>query len=280
MNSELKKLALSQYFKNFRVGIILLVLALAGFVFALSKSAGKTEVEENTACPTERVYDAAEVLSAEEEDSLRELIATYEQKYQIHIVLVTTNWDVPYGQEYVARDAADDFYDENNYGYDKIHGDGCLILDCISETPGMSYVWLSTCGKVEDKFSSADIDEALEAMNSSTYSAYKATIQSVVRIYAGGFFGSVWSYILIVLVGLISGLIYKAANKSQAPAPVTTTKNTYTAGEPVVVRTRDDFLRKNVTTERIESSSSGSRSGGGHHVSSGGVSHGGGGRRH
>lgn len=284
----MKKTALSQYLKNFKVGIILAVIALAVFVFALSKNLAGGDVKENKECNPERVFDTANVLTDAEEESLREFIADNEKKYKIHIVLVTLDLEVPYGQEYLAMNMADDFYDEGDYGYDKVHGDGFLLLDCVSETPGMSFSWLSTCGKVKDKFgpdSSEKYDKALEPMSKSNYSAYKATIQAAIEVYTGevytgGFMGSIASYIMMAAIGLICGLIYKAVNKSQAPAPVTTGKNTYTSSQPIVVRSRDDFLRKETTSRIIQSSSSGGSRSGGHHTSSHGVSHGGGGRRH
>ena len=89
-----------------------------------------------------------------------------------------------------------------------------------------------------------------------------------------------------ILVGLVVALIYAAVNLHQNKAKDTTATNQYVDGKkPKINDTRDQYLRKNVVTRRIEtSSSSGHSSGhsggrGGSHTSSSGVSHGGGGHR-
>ena len=89
-----------------------------------------------------------------------------------------------------------------------------------------------------------------------------------------------------ILVGLVVALIYAAVNLHQSKAKDTTATNQYVDGKkPKINDTRDQYLRKNVVTRRIETSSSSGgsshRSGGhgGSHRSSSGVSHGGGGHR-
>ena len=57
------------------------------------------------------------------------------------------------------RDLADNFYDYNNFGYDKVHGNGVLLLDNAYE--GQKGSWLSTCGNVYDYFGDYEIDQAL-----------------------------------------------------------------------------------------------------------------------
>jgi len=92
---------------------------------------------------------------------------------------------------------------------------------------------------------------------------------------------------LVMSLGLptIVALIYMFVHMHQKKAKNTTTANTYVAGgRPVLKNKSDRFIRKHVSSRRIETSSSsggGSRSsgGGGHHRSSSGASHGGGSRR-
>ena len=88
-----------------------------------------------------------------------------------------------------------------------------------------------------------------------------------------------------ILTGLVVALIYALVNLHQTKAKDTTATNQYVNGKkPKINDTRDQYLRKNVVTRRIETSSSGGSShhsgghGGSHHSSSG-VSHGGGGHR-
>jgi len=88
-----------------------------------------------------------------------------------------------------------------------------------------------------------------------------------------------------ILVGLVVALIYAAVNLHQNKAKDTTATNQYVDGKkPKINDTRDQYLRKNVVTRRIETSSSSEeaapqRGHGGSHRSSSGVSHGGGGHR-
>ena len=81
------------------------------------------------------------------------------------------------------RDLADNFYDYNNFGYNKVHGNGVLLLDNAYE--GQKGSWLSTCGNVYDYFGDYEIDQALYAVDDyideSPYKAYKNCISYVTR---------------------------------------------------------------------------------------------------
>ena len=248
------------------------------------------------------------MLTDEEEQSLREYIAECEEKIQADIVIVTISESVEYDLQNpdipdafhakevgstdwstAMRDLADNFYDYNNYGYNKVHGNGVLLLDNSYE--GQKGSWLSTCGNVYDYFGDYEIDQALYAVDDyideSPYKAYKNCISYVTRTMEESQEDMPMTFAPWILVGLVVALIYAAVNLHQNKAKDTTTTNQYVDGKkPKINDTRDQYLRKNVVTRRIEtsSSSSGHSSGhsgghGGSHRSSSGVSHGGGGHR-
>ena len=195
MEKDIKREALRQYFKYFKIwfiiaGILAVITIGAAVVHALTPK----PVRGNSQEPTERVYDYADMLTDEEEQSLREYIAECEEKIQADIVIVTISESVEYDLQdpdlpeafhakevgstdwsTAMRDLADNFYDYNNYGYNKVHGNGVLLLDNSYE--GQKGSWLSTCGNVYDYFGDYEIDQALYAVDDyideSPYRAYK-----------------------------------------------------------------------------------------------------------
>ena len=180
------------YLKYFRVYFIIILVLTVIFAALKLTGAGKQPAERgNTEAVTqERVFDYADKLTDEEEDSLRRLIAKREAQTGCDIVLVTLNESLEeyakgyeeqlgylYPYQYVMV-YADNFYDEHLFGYNKPQGDGVLLLDnWYRESDGKVYSWLSTCGKAQDRFSSTMIDElldkALEDVDSNPYKAYK-----------------------------------------------------------------------------------------------------------
>lgn len=289
MDKEIKIEARKQYFRYFRIWFIVIGILAVVFVALLATNLlGKNSgVRGNGSAPAERVYDYADVLTEVEEQSLREYIAQCEDKHAIDLVIVTINEDVEsYGYwDSVMRDMADDFYDTNNYGYNKVHGDGALLLDNWYEDENGSQKgsWLSTCGKVLNKLDDYDVDVVLDKVwrkvEDNPYEAYKAYVTTVCDMVSGG--TTVFSWGLVILIPIIVAVIYALVNLRRPPAKDTTTSTTYVAGGKPVINHRDDtFIRKNVVTRRIpKNTGSPSGGGGGSHRSSSGVRHGGGGRR-
>ena len=305
MEKDIKREALRQYFKYFKIwfiiaGILAVITIGAAVVHALTPKPVRGNGQE----PTERVYDYADMLTEEEEQSLREYIAECEEKIQADIVIVTISESVEYDLQdqdlpeafhakevgstdwsTAMRDLADNFYDYNNYGYNKVHGNGVLLLDNSYE--GQKGSWLSTCGNVYDYFGDYEIDQALYAVDDyideSPYRAYKNCISYVTRTMEESQESMPMTFAPWILVGLVVALIYAAVNLHQNKAKDTTATNQYVDGKkPKINDTRDQYLRKNVVTRRIETSSSSggsSHRSGGHGGSSSGVSHGGGGHR-
>lgn len=305
MGNDYKTETKKQYLKYFRVWFIIVGILLVISAVVLIKNVMENKrTRTNLDAPTERVYDYADVLTDEQEESLRDYIAKAESKYKIDIVLVTTNQPME-GQEAMEKygyrstnweqnmmDVADDFWDENKYGFNKgFEGDGALLLSNWYE--GQAGEHLSTSGSVEYAFSVNDIDYLLNRVGyyieENPYKAYVAYVDEIVDEMSSESGLNVYDLSMIFMMSLplptIVALIYMCVHMYQRKAKDTTTAHTYVAGgKPVLKNKSDRFLRKHVTHRRIETSSSGggSRSsggGGGHHRSSSGASHGGGSRR-
>lgn len=304
MGDDVKKEARKQYFHYFRVWFIIVGILLAVTVIVGVKHAiGSNMPRANHEAPAERVYDYADVLTDAEEESLRRRIAEVESAQHIDIVLVTLNQPVE-GEEAMRQygyrstdweqnmmDYADDFWDQNRYGYNKgFEGDGCILVHNWYE--GQDGEHLSPSGRVEDRFSVRDIDNVLNAVDAcyatNPYKAYMAYIDKVSSLMSEGNESIPFSFAAVLVLPLIAALIYAMMNLSQKKAQDTTTASTYVeGGKPVMKARADDFIRKSVVTRRIETSSGGSgggssrsSGGGGHHTSSSGASHGGGSHRH
>ena len=190
---------------------------------------------------------------------------------------------------------ADDFWDENGYGYNKnFEGDGSILVDNRYPVQGEAGEWLSTSGKVEDTLGTYEVEQVLYAVDeywdTDPYEAYKAYIDEV-SFYMQGFgstmTGNAGYGIGAIAIILITTLIYAFSHLSRNQVKNDVKVNAYVSGgKPVMGNKNDTFLYKNVTQRRIETSSSGgggghsSGGGGGHHDSSSGASHGGGGHRH
>ena len=129
----------------------------------------------NEECRTqERVFDYGDVLTEEEEEELRGLIAETEKRTCCDIVLVTLNEslkeyareqepDVPY-REFV-RVYAEEFYDSNAFGYNQPIGDGVVLVDnWYREDDGRVYTWLCAVGRAEEEYTESRIDSLLDAV--------------------------------------------------------------------------------------------------------------------
>ena len=207
MDIDVKKLSRQQYIGYFKIWFIVLgiVLALAAvlFVGGLLKPASKSE-RENTASPSDRVYDNADVLSKAEEKKLEKLIEETENRIQCDIILVTINQPVEnldeddmenYGYRYDdwemnMRDLADDFYVENLFGYDEDEYSGVLLLmNWYSDEDGSQRgAALATDGSVYEKFGDREINQVIDEVvdvildGGTPYKAYKAYVNKVVDL--------------------------------------------------------------------------------------------------
>ena len=290
------------YLKFFKVPLlVVLVLSVIGIGCKVVSYKRVTEgyVRKNTQCLTkERVFDYAEKLTEKEEEKLREKIAKAEKFCGCDIVIVTLDESLEeYAKSYEDKVGvvepyqytmvfADNFYDENKFGYNAPYGDGTILLDnWYREADGRIYSWMSTTGKVQEAYSSQMIDETLdicmENVDEDPAYAYGRFVE-LVAAQMGPYdpelstVGSAASW----AIGLVAALIFYLVNHGGRRGKKTVTSSTYVQGGRPEFRDKQDiFITKTVTRRRIQTSSSGSgfSGGGGSHRSAGGHSHGGGG---
>lgn len=244
----------------------------------------------NQSCTTqERVFDYGDVLTDQEEDKLRKLIAKREAQTGCDIILVTLQESLkdyargiePWvSYEEFVRVYAEQFYEDNHFGYDQPDGDGILLVDnWYREDDGHIYTWLCTTGKVKDKYSDAAVDHILDNVyryvERDPYRAYKTYVNDFYHDMLG-----IQVFHLYVpdsapwIAGLIAAVIFIICNRKSKKGTKTTTAVTYVAGAQPQFRVKEDrFLRKSVVTRRIETGIGHGGGGGG----GGGGSHGGGG---
>lgn len=234
MSDDIKKEARKQYLHYFRVWFIVVGILLAVTILMGVKHAVESNVPRaNHQAPAERVYDYADVLTDAEEENLRRRIAEVESTRHIDIVLVTFNQSVEGGEamrqygyrsvnwEQNMMDYADNFWDQNQYGYNQgFEGDGCILVHNWYE--GQNGEHLSTSGRVEDRFSDYDIDRVLDAVDryyaTDPYRAYAAYIDKVDAILSGG--GKTeFSWFIVLLVPVAAALIYALYNLAQNRDP-------------------------------------------------------------
>lgn len=114
-----------------------------------------SEIQQTTGTFSKNTYDSrivdnGNILSDYDEDRLYGKLKNFSEMYNMDIVEVTVdNLEGKTAQEY-----ADDFYDNNNYGYGN-NKDGILFLICVNEQK-----WaISTCGKGIQVFNDNKLDE-------------------------------------------------------------------------------------------------------------------------
>lgn len=302
MSDNYSKDAVKQYLHHFRVWFIIVAIAVVVTLAAgIAYAARDREERANTSAPAERVYDNADILTDEEEEKLRKYIAEKEARYRADFVILTFSQPVDgqealeYGCRFTDWESnmtaiADDFWDENGYGYNKnFEGDGSILID--NRYPGHGGEWLSTSGRVEDALSTRAVENVLYAVDdyydSDPCRAYMRYIDKVCSYLDGGGVQLGGAYYLgAFVVSLIIAGVYAASHLGKNKAQDTTAVNAYVAGgKPEMRDQRDEFIRKSVVKRKIETSSGSSggghsSGGGGHHTSSSGASHGGGGHRH
>lgn len=289
---------MKKFVQIFKIPLIIFgVFLIAGIICKIIvDKRPKIEFERNNSqCTTERVFDYADRLTDEEEDVLREKIRLAEESCGTDIVVVVLDESLeeyakyyesiigpvePYQYTMVF---ADNFYDENAFGYNKPHGDGVLFVDnWYRESDGGVYSWLSTSGKAMDELTTDNIefllDLSLENVEDDPAYAYGSVVDMVAGYLNPNIpLGEGLGGIISVLFGLVAGLIFFIANFGGKKGEKTVQARTYVKSGNADVRERQDiFLTKTVTRRKIETQSG---SGGGSHVSAGGHSHGGGGHR-
>lgn len=232
-----------------------------------------------------RLVDGADILTDSEEEMLLSKLDTVSEKLQFDIVIGTT-----YGLDgHSIRDAADDYYDYNGFGYGS-NSDGCVLL---VDMQGRDW-WISTCGYGITALTDAGIEYIGEKFESDLtdgnyYDGFNTYIdlveEFVVQAESGQpydtsnlpkekynwFFGILFSLVLGFGIALIVVCVMKGKLKSVRRQPAA--HDYLVEGSMNVTASRDMFLYRNVTRRAKPKESSGSST----HSSSSGRSHGGGG---
>lgn len=123
-----------------------------------------------------KVYDDANLLTEEEKQLLKSKIDTFIEKYNMDMVIVTTNDNSSAGS---TKDYAQDFYDFNGFGVGNTK-DGILFL--IDKTYGNNELWMVTTGeaiRIYDNNRIEDIlDKVVYAKDSGYYHMFLAFIDT------------------------------------------------------------------------------------------------------
>lgn len=266
----------------FILGVILGAAALL-FQFGIFQGvmASKTTRTNDQCATEERVFDEANKLTGEQEEKLRSLIAKKEEVIGADIILLTIN-EPDINDYYKMRDYAQNYYEENQFGWDKAGGNGIIYVDNWAT----GYCWLCTTGNAADKLDddtiSYIIDKTNKTVNQNPYKAYKTMIQTVtLEMKNFNLFQFEIPTLFLAFAALVVMVIVLVCNLMTNKGTVTTNSSTYVPdGGVKIIRKNDIFLHSHVSRRKIEKAdiNSGGGSGGGHIGGSGG--HGGGGGRH
>lgn len=249
---------------------------------------------------TRHVYDYAQVLTEEEESSLKEEADHFISTYNMDMVLVT----VKYHTKSTTKAYAEDFYDYNNFGLGT-NKDGILFV--IDFTFGYKDIYILTTGEAIRVYDDIRINNMLDNIADTIYDSYYSAFNSFIsdsKTYASlgvadsnkdtyiGEDGELLSskkftfsdllvpIIISLVISIIVILILINKNKMVKKA---ISANVYLKKNSLVISNRNDrFITTHTTSVRInESSGSSSSSSGGSSISRGssGTFHGGGGRR-
>ncbi|MBR6596033.1 MAG: TPM domain-containing protein [Oscillospiraceae bacterium] len=218
-----------------------------------------------------RVVDNADLLSSDEEAALEREISNLQSELSLDIVIVTT-----YGTGGKSVQAyADDYYDNNGYGYGPDNSGILLLLDMDARE-----WYMSTCGEAIQIFSDHDLedlgDEIVDYLSDGDYyeafDRWLGELPSYVRDYREG--DSIFSNLpLALVIGLIvAAITVLVMRSSMNTAKLQKGAVNYMAEDSFHLRQRSDvFLYSRVTRVPRPKNNGGSST----HRSSGGVSHGG-----
>ena len=249
------------------LSILILAISLLSFVATTALAEEKVL----------RLVDEAELLSAEEETKILSRLDEISEKYEYDVVIVT--------QKTIGKKSeiafADDYYDNNGYGYGDDYT-GLLLLITFDDEGGIWYI--STCGKAINAFSDATIDSIGSAMSTDLASddyvgAFNTFIDECdyyINGHINGFpFNAAKNLLISLVIGFIIAYIVASSMKSKLKT-VALQKNATAyvkQGSMQITQSRDFYLYRTITrTAKPKNNSS-------THTSSSGRSHCGGGGR-
>ncbi|SCG81658.1 UPF0603 protein [Proteiniborus sp. DW1] len=101
----------------------------------------------------QKIYDEADLFTQTEEDALQAKAFELSERLNLDTVILT----IQDSKGKSSRAYADDFYDENGFGYGESY-DGLILLINMDDRE----VYISTCGKAIDYFTDARIESILD----------------------------------------------------------------------------------------------------------------------
>lgn len=101
----------------------------------------------------QKIYDEADIFSQMEEEELQAKAYELSEKIKLDTVILT----IEDNKGKSSRAYADDFYDENGFGYGESYDGLVLLIDM-----GSREIYISTCGKAIEYFTDARIDSILD----------------------------------------------------------------------------------------------------------------------
>lgn len=231
------------------------------------------------------IYDAANLLSADEEASLLTKLEKYSEKYSADIAIVTTNdADGMSSQAY-----ADAYAEKIGQSMSGDEYPGILFLIDMDNRQ----IYMATQGQAMNYYDDYRINKVLDnCYNHITDGDYKGTCEAFlkgVRDYMGRSTSKsarmdAFGVLIRLLIAMAIGAVATFAMVFRRGGHVTTNSRTYFDASASHLDAKEDrFMNRTVTRRHIEKPKGGGgghggSGGGGIHTSSGGGTHGGGGR--
>lgn len=277
----------------FTLVLVALGLVLIGSYFAKIKANLAHDPRDNSQCLTNtRLFDYADKLTDSEKSTLNDEITALEELVGMDVVIVTIDENTDLSEigaasagstQQIAENMCDYFrfgweeWPEGTYldGYDA----STSIVVVTNWDPNSPYenAYMCTSGKARERISDSKavdiMDYGCEILRNDPLGGFERILARTEKsMKSGGHAIPFLSPFLCFVAALAIAIVFFVYNYSKKAGKDTTSASTYSKGNAKVLDRRDIFIRKEVTSVKIETSSGESSGGGG---SSGG--HGGGG---
>lgn len=276
MNDEIKKMVKKQYVHYFRFWFIALAVLLVIAIYGKVSDKKVSGERNNAEASKERVFDYADKLTDEEEATLSSYISEKEEIFKMDIALVLMNEDVEKQGDWnrMMKKMAEQIYTREKYGYDKVYGDGVLLLDnWYQDSKGSQKgSYLSLHGRAREVIDREERNKILDKIGSrieqDPYSGYKMYVDQVCELSCSNHTGN-WKVALIttLFIPIVITISYAWINVSACKSKKTATVYEYVNETDTTINDkRDVYVNKNVEKRVIQSNSE--RNSGGSHGSS------------
>ena len=259
--------------KNRIISIAIIFVMLFSFVFAASADSDDIVVFEQVERTRPLVVDNADLLTDEQEKEFNEKFISFTEKYEMEIAFVTvTSLDGKTAQQF-----ADDFYDENGYGYGE-NDDGLLLLYLPGEA-GQRELYLTTHGEAiyelsDDMIGTILLEMKDDIINGNYSSALDSYISSVTEYIKPGV-SIMWLFIFVIVAIILVMMVLNIVASANNSVCKQTDAKVYVRSGSLVLAGRNDVF-KGSYVNREEKVQENSNSGSSIHTSSSGRTHGGG----